>query len=169
MNFAISRSDAHLVRFVDYHATLTRLIGNLSGFVYRRRPDARWTMEFVSPGVRDVTGYDPHRFIDNASIAFGDLVAPADRERANERVRLAALHRQRATVEYLIRTAYGAWLQVEDRLTPIVDDAGEIVAIEGLIDRPRWKHTTTGTSLPVSDHARLTVPFAPPPPQADAS
>ncbi len=157
MNFALHHSNAHSVKFVDSHATLSRLIGNLSGFVYRRRPDARWTMEFVSPGIRDVTGYDPHRFIDNASIAFGDLIAPADRQRANERVRLAALHRQRATVEYRIRTAHGAWMQVEDRLTPIVNPAGEVVAIEGIIDRSRWNHATTGTSLPASDRARLTA------------
>ena len=70
-------------------------------------------------------------------------------------MRLAALHRQRATVEYLIRTAHGAWVQVEDRFTPIVNAAGEVLAIEGIIDRARCSHSTTGTPLPVSDHARL--------------
>ena len=155
MNYAFPPSDAPFVKFVECHATLARLIGNLSGFLYRRRPDAHWTMEFVSAGCRDITGYDPHRFIANASIAFGDLIARADWKRVNERVRLAALHRQRATAEYLIRTAHGAWVQVEDRFTPIVNAAGEVLAIEGLIDRARCSHSTTGTPLPVSDHARL--------------
>src|SRR5688572_4766067 len=155
MNYAFPPSDAPFVKFVECHATLARLIGNLSGFLYRRRPDAHWTMEFVSAGCRDITGYDPHRFIANASIAFGDLIARADWKRVNERVRLAALHRQRATAEYLIRTAHGAWVQVEDRFTPIVNAAGEVLAIEGLIDSSRCSHSTTGTPLPVSDHARL--------------
>jgi PAS domain-containing protein len=155
MNHTFPPSNAPFVKGVDCQATLARLIGNLGGFLYRRRPDARWTMEFVSSGCRDVTGYDPHRFIANASLAFGDLIARADRPRVNERVRWAALHRQRATVEYRIRTAHGAWVQVEDRLTPIVNAAGQVLAIEGIIDRARCGHLTTGTSLPASDHARL--------------
>jgi PAS fold. len=130
-------NEAGLAGCDDPYATLSRLIGNLSGFVYRRRDDPHWTMEFVSEGCRDLTGYDPHRFIDPASIAFGDLVARADWSRANERVRLAILHRRRATVRYRLRTAYGAWVQVEDRFTPVVDADGRVLAIEGVIDRAR--------------------------------
>jgi PAS domain-containing protein len=155
MNFAFPPTSAHFVKCFDCHATLTRLIGNLSGFLYRRRPDSRWTMEFVSAGCRDVTGYDPHRFIANASIAFGDLIARSDWQRVNERVRLAVLHRQRATVEYLIRTAHGAWVQVEDRFTPVVNAAGKVLAIEGIIDRARCSRPTTWPSLPEADQARL--------------
>lgn len=137
MPFISSPPAPSLVNCVDCDAALTRLIGNLRGFVYRRRPDARWTMDFVSAGCRDVTGYDPHRFIANASLAFGDLIAPADRPRVDERVRFAARHRQRATVEYRIRTAHGAWALVEDRFAPVVNAAGEVLAIEGIIDRVR--------------------------------
>ena len=122
---------------VDCRATLSRLIGNLSGFAYRRRFDSRWTMEYVSDGCRDITGYDPHRFIANSSLIFGDLIAFTDLERVNERVRLAVQRRQRTSVEYRIRTAYGAWISVEDRLVPIVDAGGKVIAIEGIIDRAR--------------------------------
>ena len=153
MNFSFPPTSAPFVKCVDCHATLTRLIGNLSGFLYRRRLDPRWTMDFVSAGCRDITGYDPHRFIANASIAFGDLIARSDWKRVNERVRLAAAHRQRATVEYLIRTAHGAWLQVEDRLTPIVNASGKLIAIEGIIDRARCSPITPRLSAP--DQARL--------------
>ncbi len=140
MNLIFPSSDTDVFDGVDCHATLARLIGNLSGFFYRRCHDSRWTMEYVSAGCRDVTGYDPHRFIGNASIAFGDLIARSDRERVDERVRLAVLHRQRATVEYALRTAHGGWLRVEDRFTPVVDAAGRVHAIEGLVDRVRCDH-----------------------------
>jgi PAS domain-containing protein len=155
MNFALPPTSAPFVKCVDCHATLTRLIGNLSRFLYRRRPDPRWTMEFVSAGCRDVTGYDPHRFVANASIAFADLIARSDWKRVNERVRLAMLHRQRATIEYLIRTASGAWVQVEDRLTPVVNAAGKVLAIEGIIDRARCSHATSWPSFPEADATRL--------------
>lgn len=153
MNFNFAPTNAAFVKCVDCHTTLARLVGNLSGFLYRRRLDPRWTMEFVSAGGRDITGYEPHRFIANASIAFGDLIACSDWERVNERVRLAVLHRQRATVEYLIRTAHGAWLQVEDRFTPVVNAAGTALAIEGLIDRARGSHNPTTTEP--SEESRL--------------
>lgn len=162
MNFVFPPTSAPFVKCVDCHATLTRLIGNLSGFVYRRRSDSRWTMDFVSAGCRDVTGYDPHRFIANASLAFGDLIARCDRQRVDERVRVAVLHRQRATVEYRIRTAHGAWIQVEDRLTPVVNAAGTVLAIEGVFDRARGSHPTTWPSLSTADEARLAALTASP-------
>lgn len=155
MNYTFPPPNAPFVKCVDCHATLGRLIGNLSGFLYRRRHDPLWTMDFVSAGCRDITGYDPHRFLGNASLAFGDLIARSDWRRVNERVRLAVQQGQRATVEYLIRTAHGAWLQVEDRLTPVFNAAGKVLAIEGIIDRARCSHPTTGALLPFSDDARI--------------
>ena len=155
MTLSSPPSNSDFVSYIDNPATLSRLIANLRGFVYRRRNDARWTMEFVSPGSRDLTGYDPHRFLVNGSIAFADLIARSDRKRVNERVRLAALDRRRTTVEYLIRTAHGSWLRVEDRLTPVVDAAGNVLAIEGIIDRAHYSYGTSWTPPPASDQARL--------------
>src|SRR4051812_12685957 len=155
MNSPYLSSPTPLTPSSDWRAMLDRLIGNLSGFLYRRRLDARWTMEFVSAGCRDITGYDQHRFIGNASIAYGDLVARAEWRRVNERVRLAALQRRHATIEYSIRTARGAWLRVEDRFTPIVDAAGQVLVIEGIIDRADRSHDLSSRSLPDADEARL--------------
>lgn len=140
---AASAPISDFVSCIDCQTTVARLIGNLGGFVYRRRHDARWTMDFVSDGCRDVTGYDPHRFIANQSLAFGDLVARADWQRVNEQVHMAVNHQRRATIEYLIRTAHGAWVLVEDRLTPVVNAAGIVLAIEGIVDRARCAPRTT--------------------------
>lgn len=122
---------------IDCETTVARLIGNINGFVYRRRHDARWTMDFVSEGCRDVTGYDPHRFIANQSLAFAELIAHSDRIRVSQQVHAAVQHRRRATLEYPIWAAHGAWLLVEDRLTPVVNAAGTVLAIEGVIARAR--------------------------------
>ncbi len=151
-----SSANLPLANGVDCRATLSRLVGNVSGFVYRRRFDPRWTMDFLSAGFRDITGYDPHRFIGNASIAFGDLIARSDWKRVNERVRLAALHRRRATVEYLIRTAYGLWANVEDRMAPVLDSAGQVIAFEGIIDRARCSHPASAPRSP-QDEAGFAV------------
>ncbi len=161
-------SDTHFLKDADCHAAVLRLIGNISGFVYRRRFDPSWTMEFVSSGCRDVTGYDPHRFIANASIAYGDLIARSDWKRVNERIRLAVRHRQRASVQYLIRTAHGLETLVEDRLTPVVNAAGHVLAIEGIIDRARGNPIRIAGPLSPAeepDHAAR----SPRPPQPHAS
>lgn len=113
-------------------------------------------MDFVSAGFRDVTGYDPHRIIDNASIAFGDLIARADWSHVTEQVRLAVLHRRRATVEYVIRTAHGTPVRIEDRFTPVTDDAGRVLAIEGVIDHARSHLAPVNIPIPVppaAEHA----------------
>lgn len=137
MNALSPSHPPHYVHCVDCRDTLARLISNVSGFVYRRRDDPRWTMDYLSAGCRDITGYDPHRFIGNASLAFADLIARSDWRRVNERVRLAILQRQRATLRYVLRTAHGAWVHVEDRLTPVVNAAGQVLFIEGIIDLAR--------------------------------
>jgi PAS domain-containing protein len=118
----------------DPTAMLARLVATTRGFVYRRRHDPAWTMEFVSDGCRDVTGYDPHRFIANESLSFADLIHPADRDRVERGVAGAIEHRRRRTLRYRIRTAYGALVSVEDRLLPVFDARGAVTAIEGIID-----------------------------------
>ncbi len=157
MNFTFA--DSHSTNSAGCHATLTRLIGNLRGFVYRRRHDTGWTMDFVSAGVRDITGFEPHRFIANASISFGDLIAPSDRLRVEERVRLAVLHRNRISLDYRIRTAHGALVLVEDRLTPIFNFAGQVLAIEGVIDLVRFDQSATDYPRPAPGEAPLAARF----------
>jgi PAS domain S-box-containing protein len=60
---------------------LAALISNLPGFVYRCANDPDWTMEFISDGCREVTGYEPEDLLNNSKIAFNDLVNPDHRER----------------------------------------------------------------------------------------
>jgi hypothetical protein len=131
----------------DCSATLARLVGNMSGFVYRRRHDVRWTMEFTSAGWRDITGYDPHRFIANQSLAWADLIAPGDWKRVNDAVRAAVQDRRRATVQYLIRAAHGIGVPVEDRFIPVFNATGQVLAIEGVIDHARQPGWQARTSL----------------------
>ncbi len=56
------------------------LVANLPGMAFRclnNAPD--YTMEYVSIGIKDITGYEPEDLIDNKNITFFDLVHPDDR------------------------------------------------------------------------------------------
>jgi len=158
MNLIFPPDTSPFVKCADCRAILGRLLGNLGGFLYRRQHDRRWTMDFLSAESRDITGYDPHRFLAKGSIAFANLIARSDWERVNETVRVAILQRRRATVEYLIRTASGALVQVEDRFTPVVNEDGKLLAIEGIIDRSR-SDRCIAWSAPRPGEIQLPAPF----------
>ncbi len=107
---------------------LSALIGNLPGMVYRRRggPDA--TMEYVSEGSVDLTGYPPSDLIESRRLAYDDVIHPDDRERVRDTVRRAVAERRPFQVTYRIVTASGQVRWVWDQGGP-----AENGGIEGFV------------------------------------
>lgn len=89
-------------------AMLRRLVANLRGFAYRRRPDDEWTMEWVTDGIHTITGYESHRFFHNQSLSFAQLIHPEDKPRVEADIAYALESRHRTTVTYRVTTAPGA-------------------------------------------------------------
>ncbi|MDR3109852.1 MAG: response regulator [Planctomycetaceae bacterium] len=57
------------------------LVANLPGMAFRCRNNAPdYTMEYVSIGIKEISGYDPDDLINNNRITFFDLVHPDDRK-----------------------------------------------------------------------------------------
>ena len=59
--------------------SLSRILSNLPGLAYRRKNDSSLTMEFVSDGAKDLTGYSPNALVNNSTISYADLIHPDDR------------------------------------------------------------------------------------------
>ncbi len=78
------------------------LFANLPGMVYRCRNDDRWTMEFLSEGCRDCTGYPPEALLDNAQLAYADLIHPDDRQSVYDDIQSALARRQPFDLEYRV-------------------------------------------------------------------
>ena len=57
---------------------LSTLMGNLPGMAYRCLNDRDWTMEFVSEGCFELTGYKAADLIGNRKISYNDLIHPED-------------------------------------------------------------------------------------------
>ena len=125
----------------DAAVLLRRLLSNLRGFAYRRRDDHSWTMEWMSDAFRSITGYDPHRFLQDESLSFARLILPEDWPAASAQIRNALEGRHRTTVRYRIMTAHRTPVTVEDRLAGVYDASGTIIAVEGIID-----YATTNSS-----------------------
>ena len=117
----------------DTGRMLQTLLGNLDGMVYRCRDDEDWTMEFVSEGCLRVTGYHPDDLLLNNRVSYESITHPGDRARVREGVRSELAVRQRFDIEYRILHADGSVKWVWERGTGIYNPAGELVAIEGII------------------------------------
>ena len=111
---------------------LSTLISNLPGMAYRRRDDADWTMEFVSQGSLELTGYRPEKLIGNQEISYRQLIHPADREPMQEEVRVALKERRHFEITYRLVTPDGEkW--VWERGQGVYGSDGKLRAVEGFI------------------------------------
>jgi PAS domain S-box-containing protein len=112
--------------------TLTTLISNLPGMAYRCQNDKNWTMEFVSEGSLDLTGYHPEELIESRKISYGALIHPEDQDAVWNEVQ-TALHENRPfRITYRINSSVGEkW--VWERGQGILNPDGKVIALEGFI------------------------------------
>ena len=68
---------------------LETLLSSLPGMVYRCRNDPDNTMEYVSAGCIELTGYTPEDFIQNKRVSYSTLIHPLDREAVKNQVQAA--------------------------------------------------------------------------------
>ena len=109
------------------------MIGNLPGFVYRCANDRYWTMEYMSPGCLEITGYPPEDFLNNQKLAFNDIVAPAHRELLWEEWQEAIMGRQSFEGEYQIVTRDGSIKWIWERGRGVFSNEGSLMFLEGFI------------------------------------
>ena len=114
------------------YRTLHTLINNLCGLVYRGRNDHEWTMEFVSDGCLDLTGYHPSDMV-NKTVTFGSLINPNDQELVWTNVQTALAENRPYEINYRIRTRSGDEKWVWERGKGNFSSNGELLSIEGLI------------------------------------
>lgn len=112
---------------------MSNLLSNLPGMAYRCKFDDNWTMEFVSSGAYDLTGYPPDALIHNNLIAYGDLILPEDREQVFSEVRKAIDEDRSFKLNYRIKSVDGKTKWVWEQGSGVKDNNGEIVAVEGFI------------------------------------
>ncbi|MDF5707625.1 MAG: PAS domain-containing protein [Nostoc sp. S4] len=113
--------------------TITTLLSNLPGMVYRCLMDENYTFEFASEGCLQLTGYRPADFGHNGQIAYAEIIHPDDGDRIRDEITIALEQRQQFTVTYRIFTANGDMRWVWDRGVGVYTTDGELIAIEGFV------------------------------------
>jgi PAS domain S-box-containing protein len=123
---------------------LAALLDNLPGMAYRCRNDRAWTMEFVSDGVKALTGHPAEALYAGQPISYNDLIDPDDREWVWLAVQQGVTAHQPFELTYRIHRADGEIRWVWEQGNGVFDEQGELLAIEGLVtditDRRQFEH-----------------------------
>jgi PAS domain S-box-containing protein len=109
------------------------LLSNLPGLAYRCSYDRSWTMQYVSQGCFNLTGYHPESLLYNRDLSYNDIISPEYREALwNEWVETIA-QRRPFKYEYEIITASGEKKWVLEAGQVIYRDDGSVEALEGIV------------------------------------
>ncbi|MFA5237523.1 MAG: response regulator [Methanoregula sp.] len=117
----------------DNRRMLDTLMHNLPGMVYRCRNDPDWTLEFVSGGCRDLTGYDPVDLINNHLVSFGSLIVPEERQYIYDEIQKSVESLHPFQLEYRITDKTGRIRWVWEQGRGVFNTENELVALEGYI------------------------------------
>jgi len=117
----------------DSDRSLSSLIGNVPGIVYRCQFDRDWTMTYLSQSCSEITGYEPSELIDNKRLAWAEIIHPEDRERVWREIKESLEEDERFKVTYRITTKEDDEKWVWEQGTAIKDGEDNIEAIEGFI------------------------------------
>ncbi|BBB49583.1 HD domain-containing phosphohydrolase [Pelolinea submarina] len=104
IQLAYNRQNA-INQIVQARNQLSNLVSNLPGFIYRCRNEADWTMEYLSDGVKEITGYPAESFIENKVIAYNAIIHPEDQKMVRKEIRKAVKEKSRFQMDYRIITA----------------------------------------------------------------
>ncbi len=114
--------------------TLSTLMRNLPGMVYRCKCDYDWTMEFLSSGCQELTGYLPEDFLDNQRISYGrDVIVAEDRERIWNEVQRANAEHRSFQLSYKLKAADGSTKWVWEQGSGVFAADGNVSALEGYV------------------------------------
>ena len=119
--------------------TLSNLIDNLPGVIYRCALDENYTMEYLSDACSRITGYAPDDFIKSKTISFNDLILPEYRLPIWEKWQKIREQHSIFEEEYPIKTASGEIKWVWERGRCVFNKNNGIDYLEGYIEDITFK------------------------------
>ncbi|MDH4157628.1 MAG: PAS domain S-box protein [candidate division Zixibacteria bacterium] len=112
---------------------LATLMSNLPGIAYRCMNDRDWTMEFVSEGCKELTGYDAADLVHNAKISYAGIIHADDQEYVWDEIQAALAEDHHYQLNYRIITKEGRLKWVWEQGCGVYSEGGTLTALEGFI------------------------------------
>ncbi len=117
---------------LENRGMFARLLSNLPGFAYRCRNDANWTMDFISQGCLEISGFTAEEFLTQKQ-SWGMLIHPDDRDWIWKEVQESMEERRYFRIQYRIIARNGVEKWMWEQGICVFSDKGEFEAIEGFI------------------------------------
>ena len=118
-------------RLRDSRRTLATLLANLPGMAYRGWAVPERTMDFVSGGGRDLTGYAPASFLGSPATPYGDLIHPEDRDESWVLIERALAADRPFQITYRLTRADGDERWIREQGRGVASSNGRPGVIEG--------------------------------------
>ena len=117
---------------VESSEKVNLLLNNLQGVALRALADGHWTVDFMSDGIEDLTGYPAEDFINNAKRSFLDLIPPEELDEVRRSIKTELAASGRFSVEHRLMRRDGdfRWVWVNGRG---VYDSKKLSYVEGFI------------------------------------
>jgi PAS domain S-box-containing protein len=112
---------------------LSNLMSNLPGMAYRCKYDSSWSMEFVSQGCVELTGYSADDLVGNNTISYVELIHPEDRENVYNVIAKSVKQKSPFQLVYRIRTIEGKEKWVWEKGNAVISNKKKVEALEGFI------------------------------------
>ena len=125
--------DERTAALQESQRTLSTLMNNLPGAVYRCFNDPNWTLEFISEGIRELTGYAPDDFVRHRRVNYADLIHPDDRDQVWRDVQAALAEKRPFQLTYRLITVDGQTKWAWERGEGVYGPSGEVLRLEGFI------------------------------------
>lgn len=111
---------------------LSSLISNLPGCVYRCHNDADWSMQFVSEGIAELTGYSAEELLSGKQ-SIGRITHADDKQRVWNEVQEALNNKRNFQTTYRVTAANGEIKWLWERGGGVYGPDGSLQAIEGFV------------------------------------
>jgi PAS domain S-box-containing protein len=131
IDITLRRKTIH--ELVESQRVLNTLMGNLPGMVYRCKNDNDWTMEFISNGCLELTGYAPEQLLYNKELSYNDIILASDAKRVRDELLPKLATREPYTLEYRITTREGKIKSVWEKGQGVYNEQHELLFLEGFI------------------------------------
>ena len=135
LGMAIDVTEAAIeqARVRESERTLSTVVSRFPAVAYQRLPDADWTMQFLSDGCLQLTGYNAAEFGGNAVRTWASIISADDFVRAWHDVQNQLASGANYSVEYRVVAPDGELRWVSERGVGVRDREGEITSLVGII------------------------------------
>lgn len=120
------------LQVLEQKRRLSALISNVPGMCYRCVNNINWTMEFISQGALELTGYSPDDFL-RQEVNYGQLIHRDDHNKVWDEVQSAILQKHSFELYYRIICKDGREKWIWERGLPVFDKLNNLLALEGIM------------------------------------